>query len=64
MSHDPECSYCNGTGWFLWHSPACDDDLCALNGDEHSCAGEMQECDCKAPDAPAQDTAAQEVLPL
>ena len=49
MSHDPNCSYCQSTGQFLGHAPTCADDLCALNGDEYSCAGEMQACDCRAP---------------
>jgi phage host-nuclease inhibitor protein Gam len=49
MQHNPDCSYCAGSGQFLGHAPACSDDLCALNGDEHSCAGELQACDCKAP---------------
>ncbi len=49
MKHDPNCSYCQGTGQFLGHAPTCTDDLCALNGDEYSCAGEMQTCDCKVP---------------
>jgi hypothetical protein len=51
MPHDPNCSYCEGAGQYLGHAPTCDDDLCALNGDMHSCAGQVMTCDCEAPDS-------------
>lgn len=40
------CEDCLGTGRRLEHAPSCDDDLCALNGDMHSCAGELVPCWC------------------
>lgn len=43
---DPNCEACHGDGEYLGHSPNCDDDLCALNGDMYSCVGEVVQCDC------------------
>jgi hypothetical protein len=40
------CEHCFGTGRTLQHSPDCDDDLCALSGDMHSCRGELAPCHC------------------
>jgi hypothetical protein len=40
------CDSCFGTGRTLHHSVCCDDDLCALNGDMHSCRGELAPCHC------------------
>jgi hypothetical protein len=41
-----DCPDCHGTGEILVHSINCDDDLCAINGDMHSCAGQLVECQC------------------
>jgi hypothetical protein len=38
------CSECHGTREVLGHADDCDNDLCALNGDMHSCAGKMGPC--------------------
>lgn len=42
------CDWCHGMGYYLDHSPTCDDDLCVLNGDQHSCAGQLSPCMCPA----------------
>lgn len=42
------CQCCGGSGEVFEHSEDCDDDLCALNGDEHSCTGVVRQCSCKA----------------
>lgn len=44
-----ECPDCNGTGELFGHADDCHDDLCALNGDMHSCAGKVEPCGCTAP---------------
>jgi hypothetical protein len=41
-----ECSECHGTGEVFCHADDCCDDLCALNGDEHSCSGKVELCGC------------------
>jgi len=51
---NPACPYCYGTGERYWHSDDCADDLCALNGDMHSCAGQMEHCPCATP-APGRE---------
>lgn len=51
------CPHCNGTGEVFGHAENCTDDLCALNGDEHSCAGQVEHCQCAA--APTPPTQAQ-----
>lgn len=43
---DPDCFWCQGAGEYFGHAATCADDLCAINGDEHSCAGQMWPCDC------------------
>ena len=40
------CETCGGTGEYFSHAEDCQDDLCALNGDMHSCAGQVVQCDC------------------
>lgn len=42
------CQCCGGSGEVFEHSEDCDDDLCALNGDDHSCTGVVRHCSCKA----------------
>jgi hypothetical protein len=42
---DP-CDLCNGAGERFEHADDCDDDLCALNGDQHSCTGQVVTCSC------------------
>lgn len=44
LSRGEVCSECHGTREVLDHADACDSDLCALNGDMHSCAGKMAPC--------------------
>ncbi len=44
----PPCDTCGGTGEVFSHAYDCDDDLCALNGDMHSCAGRVDVCACRA----------------
>lgn len=45
---EPECEYCFGTGEYFTHSDDCRDDLCVLNGDYHSCQGQVVACpNCK-----------------
>lgn len=51
-----ECQHCNGTGEVFGHAENCADDLCALNGDEHSCTGQVEPCQCAAP-TPQADSA-------
>jgi hypothetical protein len=41
-----ECEQCHGTGEIFTHRYDCYDDLCALNGDAHSCTGVVVPCDC------------------
>ena len=43
---DPYCTYCGGAGERFWHSPDCDNDDCALNGDLDSCQGQAEPCCC------------------
>lgn len=50
------CPVCNGTGVIFGHSDDCADDLCALNGDMHSCAGQVHQCDCRATQPPAVES--------
>lgn len=38
------CVECNGTGQVFGHDETCTDDHCALNGDMHSCTGQMWPC--------------------
>ncbi|WP_295537900.1 ASCH/PUA domain-containing protein [uncultured Pseudacidovorax sp.] len=45
---EPTCEHCGGTGEVLAHAENCHDDLCALNGDEHSCVGRIEPCSCAA----------------
>lgn len=45
----PDCEECHGTGEVFGHADDCHDDLCALNGDIHSCAGKVEPCGCTAP---------------
>lgn len=40
-----ECNNC-WDGAIGVHTPTCDGDLCALNGDEHSCTGHFEPCWC------------------
>ncbi len=40
------CGECNGTGERFTHADDCNDDLCALNGDMHSCTGKVEVCTC------------------
>lgn len=49
MTYDqPNCELCWDSGVVFQHSPSCRDDLCALNGDIHSCNGEIVACSCGA----------------
>ncbi len=43
---NPNCQYCYGSGHRFFHSDDCGDELCALNGDMHSCAGKLEPCPC------------------
>lgn len=45
----PACQDCHGTGEVFSHADDCTDDLCALNGDEHSCTGKVERCACGVP---------------
>lgn len=47
-----ECDQCYGSGEVCDHAPDCDSDLCEMNGDEHSCAGQLVPCRCVAPPTP------------
>jgi len=49
MGVNVECAECHGTGEVFGHADDCHDDLCALNGDIHSCNGQVQPCGCAAP---------------
>lgn len=40
----PICPDCNGTKEVFTHADDCTDDLCALNGDMHSCSGKVEPC--------------------
>lgn len=40
------CDVCFGTGLVLEHAEDCADDQCALNGDQHDCAGLLLPCAC------------------
>jgi hypothetical protein len=40
------CEHCQGAGEVFTHADDCGDDLCALNGDMHSCVGQLVPCDC------------------
>lgn len=44
------CEVCGGSGEYFAHADDCNDNLCALNGDAHSCAGQVVRCDCSDPD--------------
>lgn len=41
------CEYCHGEGEVFGHAEDCRDDLCALNGDMHSCVGRLLPCNCR-----------------
>lgn len=43
---DPSCPHCEGNGEWFGHADDCYDDLCALNGDHHSCGGQVFTCSC------------------
>ena len=43
---DLGCQDCYGCGEVFGHAGDCTEDLCALNGDYYSCAGQMFKCDC------------------
>lgn len=47
------CEQCHGAGEYFTHSEDCADDLCALNGDYHSCEGQVLPCDCTDDTCPA-----------
>jgi hypothetical protein len=47
----PTCIECGGTGERFEHADTCTDDLCPLNGDQHSCTGAVVQCECIAPGA-------------
>lgn len=49
VEHDPACDACHGVGEYFGHSSDCNDDLCALNGDQHSCVGQVEKCNCVKP---------------
>lgn len=42
------CEQCHGAGEIFTHADDCRDDICALNGDEHSCTGQVLKCGCAA----------------
>lgn len=44
---EPKLCECGGTGEIFTHAEDCDNDLCALNGDIHSCAGQVIPCGCR-----------------
>jgi hypothetical protein len=58
MSDLIKCDHCLDTGRYFTHAEDCRDDLCALNGDMHSCAGQVMRCDC-----PAGTKARREICP-
>ncbi len=45
------CAECHGTGEVFGHADDCRDDLCALNGDIHSCEGKIELCGCQSPES-------------
>lgn len=47
FKHLEICQQCGGAGEIFMHAEDCIDDLCALNGDEHSCSGVLVPCICK-----------------
>lgn len=47
-SSAPACPDCSGIGEVFTHADDCTGDLCALNGDMHSCAGQLARCSCTA----------------
>lgn len=50
---DASCEHCGGIGEIFGHAEGCTDDLCALNGDHHSCGGRVEPCTCTQPPSPA-----------
>jgi hypothetical protein len=44
MADGLTCRNCEGTGQVFGHAEDCTDDLCALNGDMHSCVGKVEPC--------------------
>lgn len=40
------CDDCRGEGEYLAHAQDCSDELCALNGGERACPGQMVKCGC------------------
>lgn len=40
------CDDCMGEGEYFTHYADCADDLCALNGDQYSCVGQVVRCGC------------------
>ena len=38
------CPHCGDAGAVFLHADNCDDNLCALNGDYHSCVGKVEPC--------------------
>lgn len=49
------CDDCSmGEGEYFTHSADCTDDLCALNGDQDSCVGQVVQCGCKPSNAHVQ----------
>jgi len=55
------CENCHGAGEVFTHADDCDDDLCALNGDMHSCSGKVVKCDCAAAPLPSEQAFAKSV---
>lgn len=51
VNEGEECQECHGTGEVFTHRMDCYDDLCALNGDEHSCTGVIVPCSCSSTSA-------------
>lgn len=51
------CEHCGGTGELFMHAEDCNDELCALNGDVHSCVGRVEPCACQPAPAVAEPTA-------
>jgi hypothetical protein len=49
----PPCVDCGGAGEVFTHAEDCESSLCALNGDIHSCTGQIEPCHCVGPVAPA-----------
>lgn len=44
IAQSSDCTACGGTREIYTHSADCSDDLCALNGDVHSCSGVVEAC--------------------